>query len=124
MAGKEFKTKRGAKLYVSHAAFEDGLALAKAVNKCMLDRKLFGVLGMETTLRLFGDPEVYAYYEKCAEKATYNDRRITSDLFDDPKLGEQASADLLEIFDTVVAYNNSRFFPVASSASSGQPQAV
>ncbi|MDD5301505.1 MAG: hypothetical protein PHS14_00235 [Elusimicrobia bacterium] len=118
MAGKELKTKGGATLFLSHAAFEDGLALTKAVNKVMLDLKLFGAEGSETTLRLFGDAEVYACYLRCAEKATYNGRKLEAALYDDPKAGESASRDLLEVFDAIVHYNTSRFFPVASSASS------
>ena len=119
MAGKDITTKGGAKLFVSHAAFEDGLALVKAVNKVMLDQKLFGAPpGPETTLRLFGDAAVYACYLTCAEKATYNGRKLDAALFDDPKAGEAASRDLLEVFDAIVHFNTSRFFPLASSASS------
>jgi hypothetical protein len=121
MASKEITTKSGAKLFVCHAAFEDGLALVKSVNRVMLDQKLFGGSGAETTLRLFGDSEVYACYLKCAEKATYNGRKINAELFDDPKAGESAGRDLLEVFDSIVHHNTSRFFPLASSASSAQP---
>jgi hypothetical protein len=124
MAGKEFKTQGGAALFVTHAAFEDGVALVKAVNKVILDLGLIGKTGLETTMRLFGDAEVYACYLRCAEKATYNGRKIDAKLFDDPKAGEGASRELLEIFDTVVHYNNSRFFPAASSASSTPSKAA
>ena len=126
MASKEITTKGGAKLFVSHAAFEDGLALVKSVNRVMLDQKLFGAAGAgaETTLRLFGDAEVYACYLKCAEKATYNGRKLDSALFDDPKAGEEASRDLLEVFDAIVHHNTYRFFPLASSASSAPPPAA
>ena len=120
MASKEIKTASGAKLFVCHAAFEDGLALVKSVNRVMLDQKLLGTKGPEATLRLFGDAEVYACYLKCAEKATYNGRKLDAALFDDPKAGEAASRDLLEVFDAVVHHNTQRFFPLASSASSAQ----
>ena len=124
MASKEITTKSGSKLFVCHAAFEDGLALVKAVNSVMLDQKLFGSQGAETTLRLFGDQEVYACYLKCAEKATYNGRKLDAHLFDDPKAGEAACRDLLEVFDNIVHHNTARFFPVASSASSAQSPAA
>lgn len=124
MAGKEITTKGGAKLFVSHASFENGLGLTKAVNKVYLDQKLFGQPGAETTLRLFGDADVYAWYLRCAEKAKYNGRNIDAALFDDHKVGEAASRDLLEIFDAVVHHNTSRFFPLASSASSAPPPAA
>jgi hypothetical protein len=124
MAGKEFKTKQGAALFVSHASFEDGVSLVKSVNRVMLDMKLFGQNGAEVTMRLFGDAEVYACYLRCAEKATYNGRKINAALFEDVTAGEGAGRDLLEIFDTVVHYNTARFFPVASSASSTPPPAA
>ena len=126
MASKEITTKGGAKLFISHASFEDGLALVKSVNRVMLDQKLFGAAGAgpETTLRLFGDPEVYACYLKCAEKATYNGRKLDASLYDDPHAGEAASRDLLEVFDNIVHHNTSRFFPLASSALRTQPPAA
>jgi hypothetical protein len=40
------------------------------------------------------------------------------------KLGEAACHDTFEIFNTVVHFNNPRFFPAASSASSTPPPAV
>lgn len=124
MAGKEVTTKGGAKLFLSHAAFEDGLALVKAVNKVMLDQKLFGATPYETTMRLFGDAEVYACYLRCAEKATYNGRKLDAELFANNDAGDKATRDLLQIFDEVVHYNTTRFFPSASSASSAPPPAA
>ena len=59
MAGKEFTTKEGAKLFVSYGSLEDGMALVKAVNKVMLDQNLFGKPEPEPTMRLFGDADVY-----------------------------------------------------------------
>ena len=117
---KEVRTSEGAKLLINYAPFEEGLALAKAVNQVMLDRGLFGVDGKpspEAALRLFNDPAVYELYLRCAKKAEYNGRHVDEKLFDDPKAGESASRDILEIFDEIVSFNVSRFFPKASSAS-------
>ena len=124
MASKEIKTASGAKLFVCHAAFEDGLALVKAVNRVMLEHKLFGSKDPETTLYLFGDAEVYACYLKCAEKSTYNGRKVNAELFANNDAGDAASREILEIFDTIVAHNTSRFFPVASSVSSAPSPAA
>ncbi len=124
MAGKEFKTKGGAALFVSHAGFEDGLALVKAVNRVTLNEKLFDAPPMEVTLRLFGDAEVYAAYARCAEKATYNGRKVNAELFGNTTAGDDASRDILDIFDAIVHHNTSRFFPAASSASSTPPPAA
>jgi hypothetical protein len=124
MASKEITTKGGAKLFVSHAAFEDGLALVKSVNRVMLDQKLFGSAGAETTLHLFGDAAVFACYQKCAEKATYNGRKVNAELFGNTDAGDAASNEILEIFDAIVAHNTSRFFPVASSVSSAPSPAA
>ena len=123
MAGKEFTTQSGAKLFVTQAPFEQAVALNKAVIKAMLDSGLFGKPGPEVTMRLFIDQSVADAYAPCASSATYNGRKLDAALFDDPKVGEQASRDMLEIFDTIVAYN-SRFFPTASSASKAQSPAA
>lgn len=124
MAGKEFTTKGGAKLFVSYSSFEEGLALVKCVNKVMLDLKLFEATRFETTLRLFGDAEVYGCYMRCAEKATYNGKKVNNELFANTAQGDASAQEILEIFDTVVHYNTSRFFPAASSASSTQSPAA
>lgn len=125
MAAQEITTKGGAKLVMSHAAFEDGLKLTKAVNRVMLDQKLFGGPALETTLRLFGDAEVYGLFMVCAQKATYDGRKINSELFTNTtEQGDKASQDLLEVFDAVVHFNTSRFFPAASSASRNPPPAA
>ncbi len=117
MAGKEITTQGGAKLYMSHASFEDGLALVKAVNKVMLAHGLFAQPGAETTLRLFGDADVFAAYMRCAQKSTYNGRKVDAELFANTDAGDAAAKEILEIFDAIVHFNTSRFFPVASSAS-------
>ena len=117
---KTVKTKEGAKLEINYAEFADGLELAKATNQVMLDQRLFGTDGKaspEAILRLFNDPAVYACFQKCVRKATYNGMNIDEKLFDDPKMGESASRDIIEIFDEVVFFNVGRFFPNASSAS-------
>lgn len=124
MAGKEIATKSGAKLFMSYGGFEDGLALVKAVNRVMLDQKLFGGDAFETTLRLFGDAQVYAGFLRCAEKATYDGRKVNAELFANTDAGDKAAKDILEVFDSVVSYNTSRFFPDASSASSTPPPAA
>jgi hypothetical protein len=126
MAGKEFKTKGGASLFVSYVGFEDGVEMAKAVNRVAMDSKLLGNQDrkLELTLRLFGDAEVYQRFMAAAKAATYNGKKVDAALFDDPKAGEAASADLLEIFDTIVDFNIARFFRGASSASSATPPAA
>jgi hypothetical protein len=124
MASKDIKTASGAKLFVCHAAFEDGLALVKAVSRVMLEKKLFGAPAAETTLHLFGDAAVFACYQKCAEKSTYNGRKINAELFANNDAGDSASNEILEIFDAIVAHNTSRFFPVASSVSSAPSPAA
>lgn len=125
MASEEITTKGGAKLVMSHAAFEDGIKLTKAVNRVMLDNKLFGGAALETTFRLFGDPEVYALFLLCAQKATYDGRKINAELFTNATdQGDKASKDMFEVFDAVVHFNTSRFFPAASSASSAPPPAA
>jgi hypothetical protein len=121
MAGKEFTLDSGAKLFVTQLSLSEGLALHRAVVKCMLDNGLFGRKDREVTMRLFIDPAVMAAYEPAQAKTLYNGRKLDAALFDDPRAGEAASGDMMVIFDTVVAYN-SRFFPKASSASSAQPQ--
>lgn len=124
MASEEITTKGGAKLVMSHAAFEDGLRLTKAVNRVMLDQKLFGGAPFETTLRLLGDGEVYSLFVLCAQKATYDGRKVNAELFNNTDQGDKASQDLIEVFDAVVHFNTKRFFPTASSASSAPPPAA
>ena len=80
--------------------------------------------GVPTLRRLHGDADVYAAYLKCSACATYNGRKLDAALFGDQKVGEAACHDTFEIFNIIISFNNARFFPVASSASSTPPPAA
>jgi hypothetical protein len=53
---------------------------------------------------------------KCFQRATYEDIRITRELFDDPKIGEKAREDYFKMCVNVISVNCQPFFKQAFSA--------
>lgn len=106
MANHDFVLKSGAKLHITTAPFRYNIKLTSVVKKAMEGRepeeKLWDFI-------IFDDDVVEAL-EPVFQTVTYNGIRVTDQLFDDVKLGEQATADYPEIALHVLNCNCTRFF--------------
>lgn len=130
----DFTLGSGAKLTVSIAPFQDSLDLNKAILESIKGLNLSGEF-LKSNLKSFNLSEidlsdfkdlinelinkilsistsekVEKCIFKCAERATYENVRVTKDLFDDVKLGQKARADYYEICLKIIEVNCSPFF--------------
>ena len=138
--GKEFVLPSGAKLLVNIAPFEDADALKNAILKAAKDLKMTEeILNLElSTLRndasaitqLMGtlinaatSSEIKDAVFRCAARASYENRKVNTALFDDPEVGEQAREDYYAICMRLAEVNVLPFFKKAFSMSRTKPSA-
>lgn len=113
----EFTLPTGAKLVVSEAAYVDSDALLKSLVRCAKGVPLPNdFLKADVTILkdilvdAITSDEVDKALFKCAERAMYENAKVTKDLFDDPKLRERARPDRFMIFWYVIEVNCGPFF--------------
>lgn len=113
----------GAKLNITPASFEDAFALQNALLESAKGIKFeLDIANMDVTdfkdfiIGAATSKAVQSAVFKCLERATYNDIRVTRQLFDDPKLGENAREDYYEMVIKAVEVNCKPFFVRAFSA--------
>ncbi len=123
MSQPDFILGSGAKLHVTVSSFEDANALRKALLRTAKGVPL-GADPMQMDLSVLKDvfieaassDEVERCLFKCMDRVSYQDVKVSRSLFDDPKLGEMARADLFEIYWKVIEVNCAPFFVKAFSA--------
>jgi hypothetical protein len=108
----QFTLTSGAKLVVTIAPFQDANNLKNSLLRAVkgmrgLDETIVGAaqgikdvdLGsiLDVVLNAATSPEVENAIFKCAERVTWNAIKVTPELFDDIKYGEQAREDYYEI---------------------------
>ncbi len=102
---------------VSEAAYEDADALLKALAKCARGIPLPKDL-MQADVTILKDMLVEAVTSdevdraifKCADRAMYENAKVSKALFDDPKLKDKARQDRFLIFWHVIEVNCGPFF--------------
>jgi hypothetical protein len=120
---KEFKMPSGAKLTVSVCPFADANALLKALLK---SAKGIGVpkdllqadvsVLKDVLISAATSDDVEAALFKCGSRASYQNVKVTAELFDDTNLGEIARKDYYSIWSKIVEVNCSPFFEQTFSA--------
>lgn len=96
----EFTTKEnGAKVVLAPCSFEDAFRLKSKIEKALLENGIkieqaFDEDLGQLVLVLDSSEEVFNCLFDCLRKSTYNDVRITKEIFEDP----DARADFYEIF--------------------------
>lgn len=123
MAEQDYVLSSGARLHVTVAPFADANALVKALAKCAKGLPLgadplkadVGVL-KDMLVEALTSVEVEQGLKRCMERASYNDMKITTSIFDDPKVGQQARQDYYEICWKVIEVNCAPFFVKTFSA--------
>lgn len=113
----EFELPTGARLTVSEAAYADADALLKALARCAKGVPLPKNF-LEADVTILKDVLVEAVVSddvdraifKCAERAAYENVKVTKSLFDDPKLKDSARQDRFLIFWHVIEVNCGPFF--------------
>ncbi len=123
MSDQDFILGSGSKLHVSASSFQDANALRKALLKTAKGIPLSAdPLNMDLSvlkdvfIEAASSDDVERCLFKCMERASYQDVKLVPSLFDDPKLGEQARGDLLEIYWKIIEVNCGPFFVKAFSA--------
>ncbi len=119
----DFTLPSGSKLVVSESAYQDANTLLKALLRTAKGVQL-AHNPLETDVTALKDvvleaatsPEVDAALFKCAERAMYENVRVTKDLFDDPKLKDLARGDYFLILWHVIEVNCGPFFGKTFSA--------
>lgn len=113
----DFILPTGSKLTVSEASFPAADALLKALMRCAKGIPLgTDILKMDVTvlkdalIQAATSPEVDQAFFKCAERAVYENMKVTPALFDDPKLKDNARADYFLIQWYVIEVNCGPFF--------------
>lgn len=108
----EFTTKEtGAKVVLNPCSLVDAFKLKSAIQKALLENNinLEKALDEDLTMVLMAldsSEEVFKCMFDCLKKSTYNDIRITYDVFED----EQAKQDLYEVFFYCLKVNIYPFF--------------
>lgn len=122
MPDQDFDLPSGIGFHVSIAPFQDAKALSKALIKSLGGVQLSAdILNMDVTVlkdafvNAATSDEVESYLFKCFERTTYNGLKVTKDLFDDPKIGEQARKDYILMCAKVIQVNCLPFFDQALS---------
>jgi hypothetical protein len=113
----DFVLPSGSKMTVSESSYEDANALLKALLKAAKGIPLAkDPMSMDVTvlkdalIEAATSSEVDAAIFKCAERAVYENVKVTKALFDDPKLKEAARADYFLIQWHVIEVNCGPFF--------------
>lgn len=117
MPDKDFNLPSGAKLHVTRAPFADAMALQTALIKSNKGVPLpNNPLNMEigdlkdAVISAVASDEVREQLDKCLGRCTYNNVRVTNDLFDDAKLGDAARQDYYVMVWHVIEVNCGPFF--------------
>jgi hypothetical protein len=118
----DFKLASGASLTVSQAPFVDAMALQKALLASVKGLPLSAdIMKMDVSVLKDGviaaatSPEVEKALFQCAARATYDNIVVSSDLFDDPKIGTQARKDFYDIAWKIIEVNCGPFFKTTFS---------
>lgn len=113
----EFTLPSGAKLLVTLARFRDANELNKALIACLKGVALpkdpsdfNNSVIKEALVKAMTSSEVEASMFLCLGQCTYNEIRVTHDLFDDPKFGEKARTDYYPMCLKVAEVNCQPFF--------------
>ncbi len=107
----------GAKFQITPSSFELANALRKSLMRTVKgiplgDNPLNQDLSVlkDVFLEAASSDDVERCLFACLERASYQDVKVTKNLFDDPKLGQQARSDLFEIFWKCIEVNLGPFF--------------
>lgn len=107
----------GARLVVSEASYQDVDALMTALANAGIGVQLANdLLNMDVTilkdalLKSYASQALKDAIFKCAQRAVYENTKVTRGLFDDPKLKDKARADHFLILWEVVKVNCTPFF--------------
>ncbi len=113
----DFTLPSGATMIVSESAYADAIGLLKALMKTMKGVPLAAdVMSLDVSvlkdalIEAGTSPEVDTALFKCAERAVYENVKVTHGLFDDPKLKDQARGDYFLILWHVIEVNCGPFF--------------
>ena len=113
----DFTLPTGSKLTVSESSYEDADALLKALLKCAKGIPLAkDPMSMDVSvlkdafIEAATSPEVDQAIFKCAERAMYENVKVTKAIFDDPKIKDKARADRFLIQWHVIEVNCGPFF--------------
>ncbi len=119
----EFTLPSGSKMVVSEASYVDANALLKALLKTAKGVQLAKnpletdvTMLKEIVLEAATSDDVDRMIFKCAERAVYENVKVTRELFDDPKLKEKARGDYFLILWHVIEVNCGPFFGKTFSA--------
>lgn len=117
MPDKDFTLDSGAKLHVTRSPFVDAMALQNALIKSNRGVPLpNNPLNMEVgdlkdaIIAAISSNDVREHLDKCLARCTYNNVRISNELFDDAKMGDMARQDYYVIVWHVVEVNCGPFF--------------
>ena len=119
MQQDDFILKSGAKLHMSSAAWEkvvDLWSAVKPVTEKYRDNPVMAA-GM-----IMPDPGVQTAVRALFPWATWNNLKVSPQLFDDPKHGDQARMDYLEICEKLLEFNLRPFFLMTYSGSTATKQ--
>ncbi len=113
----DFTLPTGSRLSISEASYVDADALLKALAKCTKGVSLPNNF-LEADVTMLKDilveaitsDEVDRAIFKCAERAVYENQKVSKSLFDDPKLKDNARQDRFMIFWHIVEVNCGPFF--------------
>lgn len=117
MPDQDFTLPSGAKFHVSVVPFQDAKALTKALMKSAAGIPLAqNPLEMDVTvlkdalIAAATSDDVETAIFRCLERCTYEDVKVTPDLFNDVKLGEGSRKDYFTMCGKVVEVNCAPFF--------------
>ncbi len=117
MPDRDITLESGAKLHITRAPFVDAMALQNALIKSNKGVPLpNNPLNMEigdlkdAVISAAASEDVREQLDKCMGRCTYNNMRISPELFDDPKMGDTARQDYYLIVWRVIEVNCGPFF--------------
>lgn len=120
---QDFELPSGGKLHVSVAPFQDAKALTKALLKASGMVKLAeNPMDMDVSVikdmlvQAATSDEVEAALFRCMSRATYDNLKITPELFDDQTIGDKIRRDYFLVCAKVVEVNCLPFFDQALSS--------
>lgn len=106
MRTKEFTLKSGKKLTVTEASFEIAISLIEAIKQSTIGMPA----GAELSQAVFAFPSIRQALIPAFNSVLWGVHKVSPALFDDPKVGGEASLDYFEIVSRVIEVNYSRFF--------------
>ncbi len=122
MSNTDYTLTSGAVLHVTTAPFGEAKALMKALAKCakglpLKDDILKSDISAlkDYVVEAIASDEVESALFACARRATYQNVKVTPELFDDAALGDKAREDYFEICAKIIEANGGPFFVKAFS---------